>query len=270
MLPLSISIDPNLPKVEVGKTRIVKSIDTIPMPDIKGPRKKRWHPPHKIKSWVTSYKNCKFRVVQLPRCEHVEAVFTYNPSGETLKQAKLRTGGIASCSGSFHNPQSMALADFFQKNGSVFTGARTGRGFFAVSDNGKMEISRNYSRVKGKSGVSALALGQFLIPLQQDGFPLAFMNRNTDRMAIGLNANFIFVVQGQSDIWTLAAFMRNRLPVTVALNSDGGHVVRGKAPVHIVFRWKKSKPILVAKKVINNKEKAQFFTNRTPIGALKQ
>lgn len=180
----------------------------------------------------------------MPRCEHLEAVFTYNPSGETLGQAKKRVGGVASCSGSFHNPHSMVLADFFQRDGSVLTGARTGRGFFAVEDNGKMEISRNYTKVKGKSGVSALALGQFLIPLQNDGFPVGFMNRTTDRMAIGLNDNFIFIVQGKSDIWSLAAFMHDRLPVKVAINSDGGHVVRGKAPVHIVFRWRKKLPAI--------------------------
>jgi hypothetical protein len=83
-----------------------------------------------------------------------------------------------------------------------------------------------------------MALGQRLIPLQRDGFSLAFMNRVTDRMAIGVNDYFIFIVQGKSSIWRLADFMRRKLPCKTAINSDGGHVVRGKAPVHIVFRWK--------------------------------
>ena len=64
------------------------------------------------------------------------------------------------------------------------------------------------------------------------------MNRVTDRMAIGVNSNFIFIVQGRSDIWRLADFIGHKLPVTTAINCDGGHVVRGKAPVHIVFRWR--------------------------------
>jgi len=66
------------------------------------------------------------------------------------------------------------------------------------------------------------------------------MNRVTDRMALGLSHDYIFIVQGKSDIWRLADFMQEKLPCDVAVNSDGGHVVRGRAPVHIVFRWRET------------------------------
>lgn len=202
-------------------------------------KKSKWHPPHVLKVWMTKHKGRTFRVTQLPRCEHIETLITYDGSGETLKQAKLRTGGIAACTGSFHNPQTMALADFLQRNGAVVSPARTGRCFMAVHADGSLQISGDYGAVKGRTGVSALALGQRLLPLQQDGFSKAFMNEVTDRMAVALNKNFIFIIQGKSDIWRLADFIAHKLPANSAINCDGGHVVRGKGPVHIVFRWKK-------------------------------
>lgn len=201
-------------------------------------KKTKWHPPHILKVWTATYKGRTFRITQLPHCEHIETLITYDGSGETLKQAKLRTGGIAACTGSFHNPQTMALADFLQRNGAIISPARTGRGYMAVYANGSLGISRDYNVVKGKTGISALALGQRLLPLQQDGFSKAFMNEVTDRMAVALNRNFIFIVQGKSDVWRLADFIKHKLPASSAINCDGGHVVRGKGPVHIVFRWK--------------------------------
>jgi hypothetical protein len=209
----------------------------------KGPweaEKKEWHPPHLLKVWTTKYKNCIYRVTQLPRCEHIETVITYNGHGETLAQAKKRVGGIAALSGSFHHPKSYSLADFVQRDGEILSSATTGRCFVCIDQDGVMDISRDYCSIKGQSGISALALGQSLIPLRRDGFSIAFMNRKTDRMAIGINEYFIFIVQGKSSIWRLADFMSKRLPCKKAINSDGGHVVRGKAPVHIVFRWKKT------------------------------
>lgn len=202
------------------------------------PRVSLWHPPHVVKVWVAVYRGQVFRVVQLPHCEHMEAVIAYNPCGESVKQAKMRNHGVAAVSGSFHNPKSMALADFLQQKGSIMSCARTGRAFVSIGECGQLDISQDYSRVKRKPGVSALALGQRLVPLQRDGFSLAFMNQVTDRMAVGLNKNFIFLVQGRSSIWRLAEFMRTNLPVQTAINCDGGHVVRGKAPVHLVFRWR--------------------------------
>ncbi len=209
-----------------------------------------WHPPHKVKVWTTTHKGRMFRVIQLPHCEHLETVLSYNPSGETVKQAKERLGGVAACTGSFHNSSSMVLADFFQKKGSLISGAKTGRSFVAIDECGRLCISNDYATFKRKPGVSALALGQRLVPLQRDGFSTAFMNRVTDRMAVGLNDNFIFIIQGKSDIWRLAHFIQNKLPVDSAINCDGGHVVRGKGPVHMVFRWKdpNSDPYVVAKK----------------------
>ncbi len=201
-------------------------------------RHSAWHPPHVVKVWMTTHKGRTFRVTQLPRCEHLETLITYDGSGETVEQAKRRTGGVAACTGSFHNSQTMVLADFLQRKGSIVSPARTGRSYMAVFADGSLDISGDYSAVKGVSGVSALALGQRLLPFQTDGFSTAFMNKVTDRMAVGLNRNFIFIVQGRSDIWRLAHFFAHELPATTAINCDGGHVVRGKGPVHIVFRWK--------------------------------
>ncbi|MCE5199554.1 MAG: hypothetical protein ABFD54_14830 [Armatimonadota bacterium] len=199
---------------------------------------KQWHPPHRVRVWKTRYRGRKFRVTQLPRCEHIEAIISYEPGGETLGRAKKRFSGVAACTGSFHNSRTYALADFVQKNGCVVSGARTGRCFVSFAEDGSIEISRDYCDVKRRAGVSALALGQRLIPLQRDGFSTAFMNRVTSRMALGMDDNCIYIVQGKSDIWRLAGFMRHRLLCKTAINSDGGHVVRGRAPVHIVFRWR--------------------------------
>jgi len=203
----------------------------------------KWHPPHVLKVWTAKHKGRTFRVIQLPNCEHIEAIISYNPKGETLKQAKERCGGIAACTGSFHNSYSMALADFMQRDGIILSSATTGRGFFAVDSDGRMIISNAYNEIKGKSGIRAIALGQRLAPhLHQDGFSKAFMNKVTDRMALGMNDNFIFIIASKTDIWRLAHFIQNKLPVKRAINCDGGHVVRGKAPVHIVFKWKKDQP----------------------------
>ncbi len=132
----------------------------------------------------------------------------------------------------------LALADFYQYDGKILSQARTGRWFFAILGNGGLDISDNYMVVKGASGISAIALGQRLVPLHHDGFSTAFMNRVTDRMALGLGKYYIYVVQGKSDIWRLSHFMETELPIKIAINADGGHVVRGRAPVHIVFRWR--------------------------------
>ena len=48
------------------------------------------HPKHVGKVWLTTHKGRTFRVIQLPRCEHMEAVLSYEPSGETKEQAKER------------------------------------------------------------------------------------------------------------------------------------------------------------------------------------
>ncbi|MDH7602554.1 MAG: hypothetical protein QHI38_10465 [Armatimonadota bacterium] len=205
------------------------------------PKVDSWHPPHVVKVWMARHKGRVFRIIQLPRCEHLETVITYNPSGETLRQAKVRVGGVAAVTGSYHHPRSLALADFLQRDGCVLAGARTGRSLLVINRDGTLDISNEYAQIKGQPGISALALGQRLVPLQQDGFSKAFMNRVTDRMAIGVNRHFIFIVQGKSDIWRLAHFIKTKLPVRTAVNSDGGHVVRGRAPVHIVFRWRQLK-----------------------------
>ena len=201
-------------------------------------RKTLWHPPHVLKVWLTTFRGRTYRVTQLPRCEHVETLISYKPRGETLCEAKNRLGGIAASTGSFHNPKSMVLADFLQRKGTIICPARTGRCFVAVDGKGALSISGDYNTIKGDARFSAIALGQRLVPLMKDRFSLAFMNKVTDRMAVGLNKNFVFIVQGKSSIWRLAQFMQTQLPVETAINCDGGHVVRGKGPVHLVFRWR--------------------------------
>jgi hypothetical protein len=177
-------------------------------------------------------------VTQLPRCEHLEAIITHEPSGETLRQAKQRLGGVAAMTGSFHDPRTMVPVDFLQRKGAISSRATTGRWFLAITWGRVADISDNYLLVKGKPGVSVIALGQRLVPLHRDGFPLSFMNRVTDRMAFGISRDYLFIVQGQSDLWRLADFMQRKLPVKIALNADGGHTVKGRAPIHIVFRWR--------------------------------
>jgi len=195
-------------------------------------------PRPELKTWTTRYKGRAFHVVQLPRSDQLEAVISYEPAGETRARAMQRLGGIATLTGSFHHPRTLALADFLQKNGTIVSGATTGRSFLSINQQGAVDISRDYNTLKGRAGVSAMALGQRLIPFHQDGFSKAFMNAQTARMAIGLSRDSIYLVEARTDIWRLAAFMKNKLPCTTAINSDGGHVVQGRAPVHLVFRWR--------------------------------
>ena len=216
----------------------VKKVHHLKHKAKKKPVKRPWHPPHVIKSWTNRHKGKTFRVVQLPRCKHLETLITYNPYGETFKQAKRRTMGAAVMSGSFHNSQSYALADFLQRDGRVLSPAKTGRYFLAILPDGSIDLTNDYSKYKHKKATSAMAMGQRLVPLMRDGFSLTFMNEQTDRMAIAVNKNFIFIIQGHSDIWRLSDFIEKKLPVKIAVNSDGGHVIRGKAPIHVVFRWK--------------------------------
>ncbi len=205
------------------------------------------HPSHQVKQWTARYQGRTFHVVRLPRCEHLEAVITHDPTGETLAQAKRRKGGVAAMTGAFHNPQSMCLADFLQRDGAIESGASTGRWFLALLADGTIDITNDYAACKGRAGISAMALGQRLVPLHRDGFSVAFMNRRTERMALGLTRDHIYIVSGQTDLWRLASFLRRKLRVSIAINSDGGHVVRGRAPVHVVFRWRKATaPVLAS------------------------
>jgi hypothetical protein len=193
---------------------------------------------HTVKTFATKYQGRTFHVTRLPRCLHIEMVIANNPAGETKEQAEKRLGGVAICSGSFHHPRTLSIADFLQSNGEVIQDPTTSRWFVVVTQAGTVDISNNYTQFKGKPGISALALGQRLVPLHRDGFSHAFMKQVTDRMAIGLTDDYIFVVETKSDIYQLASFVKNQLHCTAAVNSDGGHVVHGKAPVHIVFRWR--------------------------------
>lgn len=207
----------------------------IPLPG--PPPRRRWHPEHRVKVWMAKFHGRIFRTVQLPRCEHIEMVITYVPApGETCVQAKRRTGAIVACSGSYHHPQSMALADFLSRSGHVLAGRRTQRGILTSDPPQVADILDHV--VRGKQ-VDAVALGSRLVPFSLDGFPRSFANEQTDRMAIGLTKGYVFVVQGKSDLWRLSAFMREALGCSKAINADGGHVVKGRGPVHIAFRWRR-------------------------------
>ncbi len=228
-------------KALVSSTQTGPVPSVIELPVIKDNEvhtKENYSPPNILKVWLTDYKGRTYRVVQLPRSPSIETIITYHPQGETLEQAKTRMGGCAVMTGSFHHPRSMALADFLQRDGRVLSALKTKRPYLAIYPDGRLAIATDYTLIRRVPGVSALALGQSLVPLGYDGFSRAFMARHTDRCAIGMNEYFIFLVFGKSDIWTLAEFMGRVLPCDIAVNSDGGHVVRGRAPVHVVFRWK--------------------------------
>lgn len=210
----------------------------IPMPD--PPPKRKWHPRHQSKTWITRYRGRIFRTTQLPRCEHVEMLVTYHPApGATRAQVRERTGAIVVSTGSYHHPQTMALADFLQRDGRVLMGRRTRRGILTTDASNVADILDEI--VRGNE-ISSLALGSRLVPFKLDGFSPAFANKQTDRMAIGLTKGYIFVVQGVSDLWRLGSFFEEVLGCSKAINGDGGHVVKGRGPVHIAFRWRKTPP----------------------------
>jgi hypothetical protein len=179
------------------------------------------HVAHEVKAWTTRYRGRIFRVMQ---------------------QAKLRLGGVAVSTGAFHNPRTFSPADFIQRGGRQLGPARTGRWMFMILADQTLQISDNYMLVRKDRGIEAIALGQRLVPFHRDGFSTAFINAVTDRNAIGLSVDHIYIVQGRSDLWHLAEFMKTKLPVKIAVNTDGGHVLRGRAPTHIVFRWRKLPP----------------------------
>ncbi len=203
-----------------------------------GAPKDTYHPPHRVKVWMLRYRGRVFRIVQLPRCADIQVILSFAPRGETLLRAKKRLGGVAVCTDGFVHSTSYALADFLQDRGRQLSRAATGRWMLVIYDTGKLDISANYMFVKGNRGVTAAALGQRLVPLQKDGFTLAFMNRDTDRMGIGLSRHHIFIAAGTSDIWRFSKLFQDVLHCRVAINTDGGHVVRGKTSTHIVFRWR--------------------------------
>lgn len=118
--------------------------------------KKTWHPRHQMKVWTTRYGGASYRVIQLPRCEHLETVITYTPNGETFQQAKTRIGGIAVMSGSFHHPQSFSLADLLQREGTIANPAMTKRYFLVISAQGIPSISGDYAQYLRKPGVSMI------------------------------------------------------------------------------------------------------------------
>ncbi|MDH7569941.1 MAG: hypothetical protein QHJ73_10185, partial [Armatimonadota bacterium] len=171
----------HLPPPPPPKPRPTDIVVPLPPP----PPQRRWHSRHIVKTWLTNYRGRVFRTIQLPRCQHVEMVLTYTPApGATVAEVKKRLNAIAVSSGSYHHPQSMALADFFQKEGRVLMQRRTQRGILTSRDDG--EVVDILDEIVRGERVSAVALGSRLVPFKLDGFSKAFANQQTDRMAIGL------------------------------------------------------------------------------------
>lgn len=203
--------------------------------------KTRHHPKHVMKVWTTTFVyNHKhiYRVIMLPRCEHIEVIPTFLPIGETKEHAKKRLKGIAVCTSGYYNPANYRAVDYFRRDGVIIVGREVGRSFLAIYPDGRLDISRDYSWLKSNIDINAVALGPNLNPFQYQGFKLNFSTRMTDRMAIGLTDNNVFIVQGCSDLKALSEFMKYVLHCQKAINTDGGHVVKGLSPYHLVFRWK--------------------------------
>lgn len=195
------------------------------------------HPKHEVKVWLTKFRGFTFSVIQLPRCNHVEVIPTYEPAGETKEAAKKRLGGFAVCSGNFYDCKTNCPVDYFRRGGNVIKGREVGRFFLAIHPDRQIKLSHDYQWLKANPNINAVALGQVLKPFQLDGFSLEFQNQPKDRMGLGFTSAYIYIVQGKTDVWTFAAFFDKVLKCNEAINTDGGHVVRGKSPFHVVFRW---------------------------------
>ncbi len=201
---------------------------------------KRPHPHHQLIVWTTTYQKTIFRVIKLPRCQHLETIITYNPPGETKEQAKKRMEGIAVCTANFYNTQTLKPVDYFRRYGIEITGKEVGRPYLAIYNDGWLEVSDNYQYIRKNPKIDALALGQLLVPFNFNGFSIFFANIETDRMALAFSKNYFYIVQGKSNLWRLSKFIKVKLYCDLAINTDGGHAVKGYSPFHLVFRWKKA------------------------------
>lgn len=197
------------------------------------------HPKHQMTVWTTRYKKTVFRVIKLPRCEHLEIVFTYCLPGETKEQAKKRLNGVTACTGCFYNPAELRPVDFFRRNGQKIVGKEQGRCFLATFPDGRIELSKDYRLLENQE-IDALALGQMLVPFSYDGFNDYFANIQTDRMALGFSKKHLYIIQGKTSLWKLTKFIQEKLYCDLAINTDGGHAVKGYSPFHLVFRWQKA------------------------------
>lgn len=197
------------------------------------------HPRHQMVVWTTKYKGVIFRVIKLPRCEHLETIITYFPSGETKEQAKKRLEGNAVSTACFYNRQTLKPVDFFRRYGQEIIGKEKGRKVLLILENGHLEITGDYDYVRQKPNADAIALGQQLVPFCYDDFSIRFANLETDRMALDFSKNYLYIIQGRTNLWRLSKFIKEKLYCDTAINTDGGHAVKGKSPFHLVFRWKK-------------------------------
>ena len=202
------------------------------------------HPRHEARVWTTKFRKTIFRVVKLPNCNHLETIITYRLPGETKECAKKRLGGVAVCTACFYNPTNLRPVDFFRRNGKITVGREIGRPFLKINENGPIEISRDYSTLYQDPSCDALALGPQLVPYYHDGFSMDFASQKTDRMALAMTRNYLYIVQGKTNLKTLEKFINKKLRSNSAINTDGGHSVKGYSPFHLVFRWKKLPPRL--------------------------
>lgn len=226
--PRKAALAPFLPKKKATQEK-------VELPKIK---QAKFHPQHQMIVWTTRYKERIFRVIKLPRCEHLETIITYFPEGETKEQARNRLGGIASCSAAFYDPKTNKPVDYFRKDGHKITGRAVGRWFLAIFPDGSLEISGDHSLLGKNPTINALSLGQRLVPFHHDSFSVGFANLLTDRMALSFSQHYLYIVQGKSNLWLMGRFIKDKLYSTEAINTDGGHSVKGRSPFHLVFRWK--------------------------------
>jgi len=194
------------------------------------------HPKHEVNFSKQKFMGRRFSVIELPHCEHLEIIVTYNPPGETKDQAKNRLQGIAVCTGPYYNPSTKTPVDKLKKNGKHISRDNAGRFLLVTLPDGKLVITKDPKVIEKAD--CAIALGQTLVPFSFDGFSRNFANRRVFRNAIGITSQHIYIVQTTSDLWRLSSFMKEELKCVSAINCDGGHAVNGKSPFHLVFRWK--------------------------------
>ena len=222
--PMGIEPPPPPPKPKPKPVDVV-----IPLPD--PPPERKWHPRHQSKTWLTKYRGRIFRTTQLPRCEHVEMLVTYHPApGVTRAQVKQRTGAIVVCTGSYHHPQTMALADYLQRDGRVLMARRTQR-FMLTSDTTKVvDILDEIIRGNEVSACPASRLCRLLMVSRSrspTGRPTAWQSASPKA---------IFVVQGLRPV-------APRLEVSAAYDQRRWRAWPRSRLVHIAFRWRKSRRV---------------------------
>ncbi len=198
------------------------------------------HPSHEVLVSVVRYQHRIFHVVRLPRCEHLEAVITNEPSGETLAQAKQRMGGVASIPAPSMTPTASLSPISSSATAPSNPAPPPAAGCSSSPPTASSTSPATTRSTKASPASPRWPWASASSPSTATASTTSCMKRRTERMAIGLTKEDIYLVEANTDIPRLAAFMKNKLKVEIALNSDGGHVVHGNAPVHLIFRWRRS------------------------------